>query len=146
MKRILSLIFLGLTTSVIVLTLTSCAYKLSSRSQLLPGNVKRVQIPLFKNNSTEPGIEVFFTNALKAEALKSSVVTIQDEESSSDGILTGTISAISVVAEESILEAKSTDYLPAETVLATQYKVTAAVDLILKKKGSSEVLWSGCVI
>ncbi len=143
MKRILSLIFLVLTTSVIVILNSGCAYKLSSRTQLLPGDIKRVQIPLFKNKSTEPGTEVFFTNALKAEALKSSVVAIKDEESESDGILVGTITDVSVIAEESIIEADTTPYLPAQTVIATQYKVNVTVDLALKKKGSTEILWSG---
>ncbi|MBC7742831.1 MAG: hypothetical protein H7061_11590 [Bdellovibrionaceae bacterium] len=146
MKQFLSLIFLLLTASVIqfmLLSTSGCAYKLSSRSQLLPGNVKRIQIPLFKNKSVEPGVEVFFTNALKTEALKSSVVSIQDKENQSEGILQGTIQSIDVVAEESVIQAKDTKFLPSETVIATQYKVNATIELVLKRKGSTEILWSG---
>ncbi len=122
---------------------SGCAYKLSSKSQLLPGNVKRVQIPIFKNKSQEPEIESFFTNSLKTEALKSSVVSLQDEESASEAILQGTIIQVDVFSEESVVEAAATKYLPAETVITTQYRVTVTVALELKKKGSSEILWSG---
>ena len=120
-----------------------CAYKLSSKSQMLPGNVKRVQIPLFKNNSIEPETETFFTNSLKTEALKSSVVKLQDEESGSEAVLQGTILSVDVWSEDFLIEAKSTAYLPQQTVLTTQYKVTVVVELILKKTGSSEIYWSG---
>ena len=140
MKRRISHLFLVLTVSVIQF---SCAYKLSSKTLLLPGNVKRIQIPLFKNKSIEPGVEVYFTNALKTEALKSSVVALQNDENSSEAILQGTIANIEVVAEESVTESKSSRYLPADTVLATTYRVTATIDIELKKKGSSEILWSG---
>ncbi|MBC7421196.1 MAG: hypothetical protein H7328_10755 [Bdellovibrio sp.] len=143
MKRILSLIFLVLTASVIQISLAGCAYKLSSKSMLLPGNVKRVQIPLFKNKSIEPETEVFFTNALKTEALKSGLVSLQDSENTSEAVLQGTVTAVDVVAEESVIEAKNATYLPSRTVLATQYRVVVTINLVLQKKGSSEILWSG---
>ena len=31
--------------------MSSCAYKLSTNSETLPGNVRRIQIPLFKNST-----------------------------------------------------------------------------------------------
>ena len=144
MKQFLSLIFLLLTASVIQIFVTSCAYKLSSRTQLLPGHVKRIQIPLFKNKSTEPGIEVFFTNSIKNEALKSSVAKLQNLENESEAILQGTINSIDIMSEDtSVIEAKNSKYLPSETVLATQYRVEANIDIQLKRKGSTEILWSG---
>ncbi|MEQ1723339.1 MAG: LptE family protein [Pseudobdellovibrio sp.] len=120
-----------------------CAYKLSSESESLPGNVKSIQIPLFKNDSSEVGIETFFTNSLKSEALRSNFIQLKNEEKDAEAILQGRIVSIDVIADESVIEAKNTKYLPTETVIATQYKVIASVDLVLKKKGSSEILWSG---
>lgn len=143
MKRFLSLIFLLLTVSVIQLVTSGCAYKLSSKTQSLPGNVKRVQIPLFKNKSIEPEIESYFTNSLKTEALKSSIVNLQDTEAGSEAILQGTILSVDVFSEESVVEAADSKYLPSDTVITTQYRVTVSVGLELKRTGSSEVLWSG---
>lgn len=132
-----------LTISVIHFSLMGCAYKLSSESDSLPGNVKSIQIPLFKNDSAEVGAETFFTNALKTEALRAKFIQIKNDEKDADAILQGTITGVDVIADESVIEAKNTKYLPTETVIATQYKVSVGVELILKRKGSSEILWSG---
>lgn len=123
-------------------SLLGCAYKLSSQSDSLPGNIKVIQIPIFKNDSAEVGAETFFTNSLKQEALRSKFVQLKNEESEAEGILQGRILSITVIADESVIEAKNTKYLPTETVIATQYKISATVELTLKRKGSSTVLWT----
>lgn len=143
MKPRLTLLFLLLTGSVIHFSLTGCAYKLSTNVESLPGNVKIIQIPLFENKSAEPGAEIFFTNSLKNEALKSRVVKVVNNESEAEGVLHGKITSIDVMASESIIESKDAKYLPKENILTTAYTVTVDVLLTLKKKGSSEVLWSG---
>ena len=143
MKNNFSLIFLKVTASVIFFLASGCAYKLSSKSSSLPGNVKIIQIPLFKNDSSEVGAETYFTNALKTEAIRSKVVQVRNDESDVEAVLQGRIQNISVIADESVIEAKNTEYMPTETVLATQYKVTANIILELKRKGSSEVLYTG---
>lgn len=140
MKSKLAFFILMITTSVI----TSCAYNLSTKSDALPGGVRHIQIPLFKNTTTEPGAEVFFTNALKLEALRSSVAKVENDEANAEAILQGSVLAIDVIANESVLESNESNvYLPKRNVLATQYAVTVTVDLTLKKKGSDQVLWSG---
>lgn len=126
-----------------VIVFSGCAYKLSSEVDSLPGKVRIIQIPLFKNDSGEVGAETIFTNSLKTEALKSKYVQIKNEENEAQAILQGRITGISVVAVESVIEAKNTKYLPTETVIATQYTVSANVSLQLIRKGSSAILWSG---
>ena len=145
MKHSLSLVFFILTASVIQFFLSGCAYKLSTKLEKLPGDVKSIQVPLFINSSTEPGIEVFFTNSLKNETLKSRVVKLVNEESESDGILQGRIVDVDVLASDSIIDAKTSNpkYLPRDNVLTSAYTVTVNVELILKKKGSSVIYWSG---
>lgn len=143
MSKNISLIFFIVTASVIQILATGCAHKLSSQTSTLPGNVKVIQIPLFKNDSDEVGAETGFTNALKTEALKAKFVQLKNDEASAEAVLQGRIMSISVIADESVIEAKNTLYMPTETVLATQYKVTAIVELILKRKGTTTILWSG---
>lgn len=143
MKKKFSLVFLIITTSVILLVNIGCAYKLSSDSDTLPGDVRRIQIPLFKNDSSEVGVESFFTNSLKSEALRSKFVQLKNNDNEAEAILQGRIVSVQVVADESVIEAKNTSYLPSETVNATQYKVSATVELKLLKKENSYVLWSG---
>lgn len=143
MTKVFSRIFLLLTASVITFLLNGCAYKLSARSQTLPGDVKSIQIPLFKNDSSEVGAETYFTNALKVESLRSKFVTIKNEENQAEAVLQGRIAGVDVIADESIIEAKNTTYMPTETVLATQYRVTVNIELTLQRSNSSEVLWRG---
>lgn len=143
MKKHFSRFIFIVTVSVIGLFLQACAYKLSTQTDTLPGNVKTIQIPLFKNDSNEVGAETFFTNALKIEALKASFVKIKNEESLAEAVLQGRISTVEVIADESVIEAKNAAYLPTENVIATQYRVSADVELILKRKSTNEILWRG---
>lgn len=143
MQNNLSRFFLSVTASVILLLTSSCAYKLSDKVDSLPGNVKSIQIPLFKNDSSEVGVETFFTNALKSEALRAKFMSLKNDEGDAEAVLQGRLIKVDVVAAESVIEAKNTLYLPTETVIATQYNVTVGVELILKKKGSTDILWRG---
>ena len=144
MKKIFSLIILILTASVITFFLSACAYKLSSQTENLPGNVKSIQIPLFKNGTGEVNAETYFTNALKVEALRAKFVTLKNDESEADAVLQGRLISIDVIADESsIKEAKDQVYLPTETVIATQYKVIVGVELVLTRSHTTDVLWRG---
>ncbi len=143
MNRTFVAIFLKLTAAVIMIsTGFGCAYKLSSQVDALPNNVRRVHMPVFNNKSTEPGVEVFFTESLKTEAIKSGLVHLSGTEAESDAILTGVVNDIEVTSDESVIEARDNAYLPNSTVLSTQTKVTVSVSVSLKKKNSSEILWS----
>lgn len=143
MQKRISHIFLLLTASVIYILLSGCAYKLSSETDSLPGDVKSIQIPLFKNDSPEVGAEVFFTNALKSEALRAKFISLKNDANDAEAILQGRILSISVIADESVIEAENTKYLPNSTVLATQYKVSVNTEIVLKRRDSNTVLWSG---
>lgn len=124
------------------LCITGCAYKLSSKVDTLPQNVRVIYAPLFKNVSTEPGLEVYFTNSIKREFLNSKVVKLVDSESDSDAVLHGRVFSVEIVSEEGAIEAKDTQFLPKNTILSTTTKITVTVDLRLQRKNSSEILWS----
>ncbi len=139
MKSIFVLIILVLTVAV----MPSCAYKLSTNLESLPGDVRHIQIPLFKNSSPEPGAEIYFTNSLKSEALRSRVAKLENESGQAEAILQGTIISIETLAGDSVIESSANPYLASGTVLATQYALSVNIFLELKKKDSSLVLWSG---
>ncbi len=111
--------------------------------ETLPGSVRRIQIPLFKNTTIEPGVEVFFTNALKTEALRSRIATIENDSADAEAILQGTIASIEILAGDSVIEPSANPYLANGTVLATQYAVAVSINLELKKSGTNALLWSG---
>lgn len=135
-----------LTATVIMFTafclLSSCAYKLSSKFDTLPGNVRLIYAPLFKNGSTEPGLEAYFSNSMKRELLNSRVVQLVDSENEADAVLYGTVLQVEIISEEGAIEAKDTKFLPKNTILSTTTKITVTVDMKLQRKNSSEILWS----
>jgi len=128
----------------IVIFQFGCAYKLSSSTDSLPGHVKSIYLPIFKNNSTEPGVEVYFTNALKKEMLTSKKLQLFNDENQSDAVMYGKIKSVEINSDESVAESNqnSKNYLPRGTVISTQVKVVVTVGLELKKANSSQVLWS----
>lgn len=121
----------------------SCSYKNSSKYDRLPENVKVVYIPMFENLSREPLIETYFTEAIKEEFLRSGYASIAAKEFNAEAILKGKITSVEVNSDESVIESKSTTYLPQGSVLPTQTTVTVKVALSLIKKESGKILWQG---
>jgi TolB-like protein len=122
--------------------LSSCAYKLSNRVDTLPGGVKTIYVPVFRNLSPEPGVEVFFTDSMKSEILRSGYATIQNSEGESDAVLVGTILSVDIITDESVTEASKTQFLPSGTVLSSNVKVTVTTRIVLRRKLSTDTLWS----
>lgn len=122
---------------------SGCAYKLSNKVDALPGNAKVLFIPVFKNESTETQVESLFTDAMKNETLRSGYARLSNSENGADAVLLGTIRVVDVINDEFVIEAQNTKYLPKDSILSTKATVKVSVDLVLKKKGSSEVLWTG---
>lgn len=124
------------------LIMTSCAYKLSSNVDKLPGNINVLYIPIFINETKEPNVEVYFTNSLKTEVLRFGKISIADRPDQSQAILEGKIISIDYASDESLIESKDTAYLPFGTVLPTQVKVTVKVFITLTEYKTGKILWS----
>lgn len=121
----------------------SCAYKLSNAVDKLPGGIKTITVPLFKNDSKEPQVEVYFTNAFKSEVLRFGKINLVNNEHEAEAVVTGTIKSVDLKSDESVIESKNATYLPYGTVLATQTKVTVVVSMKMTEIKSQKVLWSG---
>jgi hypothetical protein len=124
-----------------VIFVSGCAYKLSNKVDSLPGGAKVLFVPVFKNISTEPLIEAYFTEALRSEILRSGYAQLANGEPGADAVLIGTVRTVEVTTDELVVKSKDSSYLPVDTVLSLKAKVKVEVDLVLKRKGSSEVLW-----
>ena len=120
---------------------SGCAYQLSNKVDVLPGNSKVIYIPVFKNDSTESLVEMYYTEALKNEVLRSGYASLSNSEAESDAVLIGKIQSVEITTDELVVESKNTQFLPKDSVLSSKAKIKVQVDLVLKKKGSSEVLW-----
>ncbi len=74
---------------VLVSLLVACGYNLVGKGGALPKNVKRISIPLFKNETLETGLEALVTDAVVGSFMKRGGLEITD--SSADARLKGII-------------------------------------------------------
>lgn len=125
----------------VVLFQTSCAYRLGVKGRTLPGGYSQVEVPLFVNSSSEPGIEVLFTNSMIQEFEKNKVAAVQQE-----GIapvkIKGEILGITYKPTGPIQKGEKAPLLPEGTVLATGYRVIVSAQITLIEKASGKTLWS----
>ncbi len=97
---------------------------------------KQVAIPVFKNLTQEPGLEVGFTNALIQEFERSQIAKVTDL-TVAEAIIVGSITD---VVYSSI--ATTTRDVPTGSVLATEFGITVTTAIQLIRKSDRRVLWS----
>ena len=69
--------------------LLGCGYDLLGRGSALPGHVKKISIPVFKNQTLEAGLEAIVTDGVVASFMKRGGLEIGD--ASADARLLGTV-------------------------------------------------------
>lgn len=121
--------------------LTSCAYKIGPQVDAVPGGVKSIAIPIFKNLSQEVLVETYFTNYLLQEFQRSKIVEVLPE-SLAEATMFGTIKKVEYLVPPSSLKESGT-YLPNNRSLATQYNVNVEVEARLVRNHDQKVLWTG---
>lgn len=104
----------------------------------LPGGYTQVAIPVFKNKTTEVGIEPLFTNALIRKFARSQVARVSDKDSS-PLLLEGVITTLNVERGSPT----QLSGLPSDAVLSTDYRIIAKLDLTLKRKSDEKIIWQG---
>lgn len=83
------------TIGFLVALLSGCGYHFSG-SGSYPAGVSRVYIAILENRSAETGVESTFTNDLIYEFTRNREESLAQDRSSADGILTGSITRLSV--------------------------------------------------
>lgn len=124
----------------LVFLLSGCAYKWGDTSRSLPLGYKQVSVPVFKNLTSEPGAGMDFTDALIREFERSRVGRVTDQNLSEVEI-TGTVSSLALEG----LNKDERSGLPAGAVLASEYRVSLVVDIVLVRRSDKTVLWNGQV-
>lgn len=120
--------------------ITGCAYHLGVSGRTLPGGFKAIEVPLFLNSSTEPGMEVAFTNSLIQEFEKNKVAAVQ-QAGQAPAVIKGEIKSIVYKPTGPIQKGEKAPLLPDGTVLATGYRVIVAAEVSLIEKKTGTVLW-----
>lgn len=123
--------------------LTSCAYQAGFANRSLPGGYKQVYVPVFKNYTQEPGIEVDFTNSMRQELERSRIARMTNANQS-EVELVGEISTLQYTPENPQSSTTVTS-LPTGTVLAYAYDIRLTVKLTLKRRSDGAPLWTTVV-
>ena len=95
----------------------------------LPSDVKAVAIPVFLNESIEPGVEVIFANALIYEFNRSQVLQVVSE-SEAQAQIDGKIRSIAI---DPVIYANLTQ--------AVERKVTISLEVTCRRSDNQKVLW-----
>jgi hypothetical protein len=119
-----------------------CAYRIGPGELSLPGGYKQVAIPVFKNRSSETGIEVSFTQALQQEFFRSRVGRVVDEPVAEIKIIGEILSVQYIQEAKRAAGDSSAANLPSGTVAASQYRILASVAVSVVRRSDGEVLWT----
>ncbi len=98
-------------------------------------------IPIFKNKSTEVGVEPLFTNAMIRDIERSQAARVTDKETA-PVILEGTITRIDTI-QGATKDSKNLVSLPNDAVLVSDYRLRVFAQIILKRKSDEKVIWQG---
>ncbi len=110
--------------------LTGCGYGFRGSESALPPDVERIHIPMVTNQSTEAGVDILVTEALRDEFDRYGTLTVVDKQSQADAVLDTTIVSIK---RERGATSSSTD-----TDLQLQTVMTLSAEL---RKRNGALLW-----
>lgn len=78
--------------------IASCGYQFQGAGTILPEDVRNIKIERVENNTTYPGVDVKFTEALKSQFERYGVVHVVEDENAADAILTTKVVSINNTA------------------------------------------------
>lgn len=116
--------------------LNACAYRMGNAGRALPNDYKQVHVPVFKNTTQEPGIELGFTDALIQELERSKIARVTPENIA-EGVLVGEVFDVTYQSG-----AATTRDLPTGSVLASEFRILVGVRVTLKRKSDLTPVWS----
>lgn len=76
--------------------MVSCGYHLRGTGSSLPPHIKKIQVPMFKNNTPRFELDVKLTQSVIDELVARGKVEITDDAASADAVLIGEISSFRV--------------------------------------------------
>ena len=131
----------------IVFGSASCSYRLANKDRPFVGGYRLVSVPIFKNRTQEPRIEVSFTNAMREELNRAKQVSVVDKDIAPITV-EGVISDITYAREGSVT-GTGTDTegelpaLPENAFLTTRYRIFVTTNIIVRRNADQSVLWQG---
>jgi hypothetical protein len=114
----------------LALTSASCGYSLAGRGSFLPSYVRTIGIPTFVNRTTVFNLETLLTQKVRAEFIGRGKYQILPQSSGVDAVLTGEVTAVSIVPASFTTQQ-----------LASRYAITMTARIELRDLRENKVLW-----
>ena len=114
-----------------VLAQSGCGYSLAGRGSFLPAYIKRIGIPLFSNATTVFDLDRRVTDKVRAEFIGRGKWTIVPDQAGVDGLLSGTITGVTL-----------TPVAFNQQQQATRYALSMTGSVEFKDLQTNKVLWS----
>lgn len=110
----------------------ACGYRLAGTQVKVPGDIHSISVGHFDNQSRQEGLEKTLAFALEREFYERGELSVRENPSESDGLITGTIVAfktrpVSFDAQEDAL----------------QYETELTLDVTLRRQADGKILWKG---
>jgi len=114
-----------------ILAQSGCGYSLAGRGSFLPAYIKRIGIPLFTNATTVFDLDRRVTDKVRAEFIGRGKWTIIPDQTGVDGLLSGTITGVSL-----------TPVAFNQQQQATRYALAMTGSVEFKDLQANKVIWS----
>ena len=98
----------------------------------LPEDVRSISVRTLENDSTEPGVELLVTEALRREIMRRGGIRLVADPSVADLVLRGRVRPLAISSKSF-----------SSVVLVLEYTVTLAVDLEIERRGGTTLEFSG---
>jgi hypothetical protein len=109
---------------------SSCGYALAGRGSFLPAYIQRIGVPIFVNRTTIFNLETMLTERVRAEFIGRGKYQILPESTGVDALLTGEVTAVSLVPASFTTEQ-----------LASRYALTMTARIELRDVKENKILW-----
>jgi hypothetical protein len=119
---------------VLAVLLSGCGYSLEGRGITTDPSIKRIGVPLFKDNTGKYDLDSLVTEAVVSELLKRGRFTVVKEASGVDAVVDGEILAFDVVPINFTDSGQATE--------ATRYAITLSANVTYRKVGQQEPIWA----
>lgn len=128
----------GIFLSLFLVFISGCSYHFSTLKDSLPGGVKTVSIPTFRNETNEAAVENIFTSSLRNEFFKSKIIQVIDSENA-EAEIKGRIMNVQI---HPTAYSEKTFQGRGSKILALEYDANVSAEISLIRKKDKKILWS----
>lgn len=121
--------------------LSGCGYNFGAVKRNIPGAYDRVSVPVFKNNTSEVGLEAYFTKSMIEEVERGHIASIVPRDEA-QVVVEGEIKSVQYL-QGALLDKKTLSSMPDDTVLSKEYRIVVDTYIQVRRRSDQKVIWNG---